>query len=88
MPGTQRTRLYALDVETGASQPVDRRRGKPESMTWSGPYLIYTYSSTLDDALLLMRWDSRTGERTRSDRSGVDRFYESKATISAPGCTG
>lgn len=36
-PDTTRTRLFVLEVGTGDSLPVDRRRGGPGSMTWSGP---------------------------------------------------
>jgi Tol biopolymer transport system component len=40
MPGTGRTRLFVLDLQTGISEPVDRRAGAVRSMTWSGPYPI------------------------------------------------
>ena len=88
-PGTGRIRLWVLDLETGDSQPVDRRRGGPRSITWSGPYLIYTYFVwTPDDELKLMRWDSRSQERARISRPGLDRFAHNLATISAPRCAG
>ncbi len=86
IPAAGRPRLYVLDLESGASIPVDRRRGFPEGLTWSGPYLLYTYYVTVpDDEVHLMRWDSRSKQRARVDRPGNDvlaRF----STISAPGC--
>src|SRR5919206_489931 len=59
IPGTTRDRLYVLDLDTGVSSPIDRRRGNPESLTWSGRFLFYLYYVwTPDDARYLMRWDS------------------------------
>lgn len=86
IPGTRRTRLFMLDLETGSSQPVDRRSGALRSMTWSGPYLIYTYFvRDPDGAVALMSWNSSTGERLDIDRPGLDARYDF-ARISAPGC--
>ena len=90
-PGTGRIRLWVLDLETGDSQPVDRRRGGPRSISWSGPYMIYTYNEYFggtDSQLMLMRWDSRSQERARISRPGLDRFAHHLATISAPRCAG
>jgi Tol biopolymer transport system component len=90
MPGTGRLRLYAFDLESGTSTPVDRRRGGPngpQAGTWSGPYLLYTYFvSQPDEALYLMRWDSRSDERVRVDRPRMDEVLEQNGSISAPRC--
>jgi Tol biopolymer transport system component len=90
MPGTGRLRLYVFDLESGTSTPVDRRRGGPngpQAGTWSGPYLLYTYFvSQPDEALYLMRWDSRSDERARVDRPRMDDVLEQNGSISAPRC--
>ena len=90
IPGTGRNRLYVLDLETGDSHPVDRRRGGPTSMSWSGPYLFYTYYDwTGEDQVVLRSWDSTTGERSRVSAPGVpDPVFPSawEATVSAPRC--
>jgi Tol biopolymer transport system component len=88
IPGTDRTRLFVLDLETGSSQPVDRRGGAVRSMTWSGPYLVYTYLIRApDEAVVLMTWNSSTGERVQGNSPGLDTL-NSFARISAPGCAG
>jgi Tol biopolymer transport system component len=82
IPGTTQPRPYVLDLESGISTPVDRRRGgEPGGLTWSGPYLLYT-----DDALHLMRWDSRSKERARVDRPHMEDALEPNGSISAPRC--
>jgi Tol biopolymer transport system component len=87
IPGTGRPRLFVLDLESGTSTPVDRRRGGPQGLTWSGPYLLYTYSVTVpDDAVYLMRWDSRSQERVRVDRPDRKDVLSQFGTISAPVC--
>jgi len=87
IPGTGRPRLFVLDVETGNSMPVDRRRGGVRSMIWSGPYLLYTYFVwTPDDATYLMRWDSRSQERERMDRPGWETLLDEFTSISSPRC--
>lgn len=84
LPGTTRLRLFVLDIETAESVPVDLRRGGPESMTWSGPYLLYVYNVGPDPELALMSWDSRTQRRATVDRAGLERF--GFGPISAPRC--
>jgi Tol biopolymer transport system component len=87
LPGAGRPRLYLLDVETGNSRPVDRRRGGPTSTSWSGPYLFYAYYDwTGKDAVVLMRWDSRTGERGQVTARGLTLPAGWEATVSAPRC--
>ena len=89
IPGTDRPRLFVLDVESGVSTAVDRRRGGPQSMTWSGPFLLYVYEVwTPDDARYLMRWDSTSQERARLDRPGLDAAVGWFGAISAPRCGG
>jgi len=86
-PGTGRIRLWVLDLETGDSQPVDRRRGGPRSITWSGPYLFYTYFVwTPDDELKLMRWDSTSQERARITGPDLERLGGQDVTVSVPRC--
>jgi Tol biopolymer transport system component len=87
IPGTGRPRLFVLDLEAGTSTPVDRRRGGPQGLTWSGPHLLYTYSVTVpDDAVYPMRWDSRSQERARVDRPDRNDVLSQFGTISAPVC--
>ena len=87
IPGTGRPRLYVFDLESGTSTPVDRRRGFPEGLTWSGPYLLYTYVVTLpDDEVYLMRWDRGSEERARVDRPDRDDVLVQFGTTSAPRC--
>jgi dipeptidyl aminopeptidase/acylaminoacyl peptidase len=81
-PGTTDPRLYVLDLESGTSTPVDRRGGVPVGLTWSGPYLLYT-----EDALHLMRWDSRSKERARVNRPQLDEVLDQAGIISAPRCS-
>ena len=89
IPGTDRWRLFVLDLKTGISTPVDRRRGGPQSLTWSGPFLLYVYDVwTPDDARYLMRWDSISQERGRVDRPGLDTVVGHFGAISAPRCGG
>lgn len=83
LPGT-RLRLFVLDVETGESVPVDLRRGGPQAMTWSGPYLVYLYDVGPGPVRALMSWDSRTQRRSPIERPGIERFGGSP--ISAPRC--
>jgi WD40 repeat protein len=88
IPGTTRYRLYVLDLESGISLLVDRRRGGPTSMTWSGPYLLYTYWLRVGgDPLVLMRWDSRSQDRDRVDRPGLETVLDRSGMISAPRCS-
>lgn len=88
IPGVGRIRQYVLDIETGESQPVDRRRGFPQSATWSGPYLFYAYNSwEPNEHIELMRWDSITMERVRIDRPDLDPFGIGLVTVSAPHCS-
>jgi dipeptidyl aminopeptidase/acylaminoacyl peptidase len=82
IPGSTEPRLYVLDLESGTSAPVDRRRGGPVGLTWSGPYLLYA-----DDALHLMRWDSRSKERARVDRPQMDEVLDQAGIISAARCS-
>lgn len=84
LPGTTELGLYVLEDETEDLVPVDRRRGEPGSLTWSGPFLLYTYSAAEDGDPVLMSWDSRTERRAPIDRPGLDRFLTSP--ISAPRC--
>ena len=90
IPGTTRQRLYVIDVDVkvdiGVDQwiPVDLRRGGPESMTWSGPYLLYIYNVGPAPELAFMSWDSRTQRRAPVDRPGLDRF--GYGSISAARC--
>jgi dipeptidyl aminopeptidase/acylaminoacyl peptidase len=87
IPGTTRWRLFVLDLESGISTPVDRRRGGPQSMAWSGAYLLYVYDVWApDDARYLMRWDSRTHDRVHMDRPGIDSVVGHSGSISAPRC--
>jgi Tol biopolymer transport system component len=87
IPDTTRDRLFVLDLDTGVSSPIDRRRGNPESLTWSGRYLFYLYYVwTPDDARYLMRWDSRSGKRVRVQRPGQNEVLGGYGTISAPSC--
>lgn len=87
IPGTTRPRLYVLDLESGMSSPVDRRRGFPTSLTWSGSYLLYTYwLRTPGNPLHLMRWDSRSQDRERVDRPGLENVLDRSGMISAPNC--
>jgi Tol biopolymer transport system component len=80
-------RLYVVDLESGTSALVDRRSGWPVALTWSGPYLLYTFEvSRPDEALYLMRWDSRSKERARLDRPGLDDVLDPNASISASRC--
>jgi Tol biopolymer transport system component len=86
-PGTGGPRLYVLDLESGTSTPIDRRRGGPVSMLWSGPYLLYVYAVTgPSETLYLMRWDSRSQERTRLERPAPKEVLDQLASISAPRC--
>jgi Tol biopolymer transport system component len=91
IPGAGRPRLYVLDLETGESHPVDRRRGGPTSISWSGPYLFYTYFDwTGEDRVVLVRWDSTTGRRTEVSAPGrPDPAFPPVwgAAVSAPRCT-
>jgi hypothetical protein len=84
IPGTDRLRLFVLDSETGEMLPVDLRQGGPESLTWSGPFLLYTYDVGPELTPALMSWDSRTLRRTTVERPGLDRFV--LGPISAPRC--
>jgi Tol biopolymer transport system component len=90
IPEVGRLRLYVLDLETGDSRPVDRRRGGPTSISWSGPYLFYTYYDwTGEDQVVLRRWDSTTGERSNVSAPGIpDPVFPPAwdATVSAPRC--
>jgi hypothetical protein len=87
IPATTRQRLFVLDLESGVSTPIDRRRGGPQSLTWSGDQLLYTYFVwTPDDRLYLMRWDSDTGRRREVDRPGRDRVLTRFGSISASRC--
>jgi dipeptidyl aminopeptidase/acylaminoacyl peptidase len=88
IPGTARPwRLYVLDLESGISSPIDRRRGGPASLTWSGSYLLYTYWLRVgDDPLVLMRWDSRLQDRELVDRPGIENVLHRFGSISAPTC--
>lgn len=90
IPGTSRVRLFVLDLETGGSEPVDRRRGGPSAMTWSGDHLVYLYRPAHPEEVgVAMTWDSRSGERTRIERPGADRVVGSPlATLSAAACPG
>jgi dipeptidyl aminopeptidase/acylaminoacyl peptidase len=88
IPGTTRPRLYVLDLESGISALVDRRRGFPTSLTWSGPYLLYTYFlRTPGNPVVLMRWDSRSRDRDRVDRPGLENVLDRSGMISAPRCS-
>ena len=84
LPGTDRLRLFVLDIETGEMMPVDLRQGEPQSLTWSGPFLLYTYDVGPELVPTLMNWDSRTLRRSAIDRPGLDRFVS--GPISAPRC--
>jgi Tol biopolymer transport system component len=88
IPGTPRMRLFALDLETGDSRPVDRRAGFVWDMTWSGHHLVYLYRlADPFDVRVPMTWDSRTGERGAIERPGADRFGNSPlASVSAAAC--
>ena len=87
IPGTGRPRLYVLDLESGTSTPVDRRREFPEGLTWSGPDPLYTYVVTApDDEVYLMRWDSRSQERALVDRPDPNDVLVTFGTIRAPRC--
>jgi Tol biopolymer transport system component len=87
IPGEGRRRLFVLDLESGESSPLDRRRGGPQALTWSGRYLIYTYFVwTPDDRLYLMRWDSRSERRRQVDRPGMDSVLTRFGSISAARC--
>ena len=87
IPDTTRQRLFVLDLESGISAPVDRRRGGPGSLTWSGPYLLYTYwLRAAGDPVHLMRWDSRSQERERVNRPNIEHVVGWAGTISAPSC--
>jgi dipeptidyl aminopeptidase/acylaminoacyl peptidase len=90
VPETGRVRVFVLDLETGESEPVDRRRGAPWAMTWSGDHLVYLYRlSHPEEVGVPMTWDSRSGERARIDRPGADRAVGSPlATVSAADCPG
>jgi Tol biopolymer transport system component len=84
-PGTDRIRLWVLDLATGESVPVDRRRGGLVSISWSGPYLFYTYFVwTPDDELKLMRWDSTSQERVRITGPDLERLGGYDVTVSVP----
>lgn len=82
--GTTELRLHVLDDETGETIPVDLRPGRPGSMTWSGPFLLYRYDLRPESEPALMSWDSRTQRRTPVERPGLERFVASP--ISAPRC--
>jgi Tol biopolymer transport system component len=84
LPNTQELRLFLLDDETGELTPVDLRSGEPGSLTWSGPFLLYTYSAGPDTAPILMSWDSRTQRRAPIERAGLERFLT--GPISASNC--
>jgi Tol biopolymer transport system component len=84
LPGTTRLRQFVLDIETGDTVPVDVRRGGPQSVTWSGPYLFYVYDVGATPELALMSWDSRTQRRATVDRAGLEQF--GFGPISAPRC--
>ena len=84
LPGATDLRLFVLDDESGETVPVDLRRGSPGSMTWSGPFLLYTYTAGPDSQPTLMSWDSRTQRRTTVERPGLERF--AAGPISAPRC--
>jgi Tol biopolymer transport system component len=87
IPDTTRDRLFVLDLDTGVSTPIDRRRGNPESLTWSGRYLFYVYFVwTPDHAQYLMRWDSGTGKRAHVERPGQKEVLGRYGSISAPSC--
>ena len=84
IPGTDRLRLFVLDIETTDLVAVDLRPGVPESLTWSGPFLLYTYEVGEESVPALMSWDSRTQRRSVLERPGLDRFV--LGPISAPRC--
>ena len=84
VPGTTRLGLVVLDNETEELVPVDRRAGQPASLTWSGPFLVYTYGVAPDGERTLMSWDSRTQRRSLIERPGLDRFVS--GPISAARC--
>jgi Tol biopolymer transport system component len=79
---TVRSELFALDLGTGRARLVDDGESVG-SVTWSGPYLLYTYAA--GSSWTLRAWDARTGERTLSDRPGT-RAIPDRARISAPAC--
>jgi Tol biopolymer transport system component len=84
LPDTTELRLFLLDNETGELTPVDLRSGKPGPLTWSGPFLLYTYSAGPDSAPVLMSWDSRSQRRAPIERPGLERFLT--GPISASNC--
>jgi Tol biopolymer transport system component len=84
LPDTTRLGLFVLDNETGEFVPVDRRGGAVGPVTWSGPFLLYTYSGGPDGETALMSWNSRTQRRTAIERDGLDRFLTSP--LSAARC--
>ena len=53
-------------------------------VTWSGPFLLYTYEVGEESVPALMSWDSRTQRRSVLERPGLDRFV--LGPISAPRC--
>jgi dipeptidyl aminopeptidase/acylaminoacyl peptidase len=84
LPGTTQLGLVVLDDETGEFVPVDRRGGEAGPVTWSGPFLLYTYSGGPDGEPALMSWNSRTQRRAAVERDGLDRFLTSP--LSAARC--
>jgi dipeptidyl aminopeptidase/acylaminoacyl peptidase len=90
-PGSSGTdRLYVFDTESKTTTAVDRRRGGPTGVTWSGPYLLYVYMvwgpGQVEDHQF-MRWDSRTQEREQVDRPGHRNEQDTYTDISAPHCS-
>jgi len=84
LPGTTQLAIFVLDDETDELVPVDRRAGEPGSLTWSGPFLLYTYRVGADGDPVLLSWDHRTQRKAPIEREGLERF--TAGPISAARC--